>query len=99
MTRLKVIPLAAGLGVTRGMGIMLLGWASAAGWGAGLVEAISSFYRGYASTFLGGVIGGFWGFGDGFLGGLLFAALYNFFAAERQSEALHVIPQTEQPAH
>ena len=99
MTNLKVVPVAAGLGVTWGAGIMLLGWVSAAGWGASLVAALSSLYLGYASTFLGGVIGGLWGFGDAFLGGLLFAALYNFFASDRRSEAMHVIPQTQQPAH
>ena len=98
MTRLKLVPLAVGLGVTWGAGIMLLGWVSAGGWGANLVQAMSSVYRGYTSTFLGGVVGGLWGFGDAFLGGLLFAALYNFFAGERHSEAMHVIPQTEEPA-
>jgi hypothetical protein len=99
MEKLKVIPLALGLGVTWGIGIMTLGWISAAGWGARVVEALSSVYLGFASTFLGGVIGGLWAFADGFLGGLILAALYNYFAAWRHGEEPSILKHSEQPAH
>lgn len=98
MTKLKVVPMALALGVIWGMGIMLLGWVSAAGWGTKLVEVLSSLYLGYASTFLGGAIGGLWAFGDGFLAGLLLTVFYNKFAGEKRSEPIHLFNQTEQPA-
>ena len=79
MTRLKVVPMAMALGVTWGTGIMLLGWVAAAGWGSKPVEVLSSLYLGYGPSFLGGVIGGLWAFGDAFLAGLLLAFFYNAF--------------------
>lgn len=99
MTKLRVLPMAFGLGVTWGIGIMLLGWVSAAGWGTKLVEVLSSLYLGYASAFLGGVIGGIWGFGDGFFAGLVLSLLYNAFARAKHSEGIHIFDQAEQPMH
>jgi len=98
MSRLRAVPIALALGVTWGMGILLLGWVSAAGWGAKFVEVLSSLYVGYASTFLGGVIGGLWAFGDAFLAGLVVAFLYNTLASA-PSEQIHRVGQSEQPAH
>jgi hypothetical protein len=80
MTRLRLVPLALAFGATWGLAILLLGWVSATGWGARLVEVFSSLYLGYTSTFLGAVIGGLWAFGDAFLGGLVLAFFYNALA-------------------
>ena len=99
MARLKVVPMAFALGVTWGTGIMLLGWVSAAGWGTKLREVFSSLYLGYAPTFLGGVIGGLWAFGDAFLAGLLLTLLYNRFAGEKRSDQVSLFNRTEQPEH
>lgn len=99
MTKLRVVPMALGLGVTWGIGIMLLGWVSAAGWGTKLVEVLSSLYLGYTSTFLGGVIGGLWGFVDAFFAGLVVSLLYNAFASGKHSEHIHIFNQAEQPVH
>ncbi len=99
MAKLKVVPMALGAGVTWGLGMLFLGWVSATGWGAKIVEVLSSLYVGYASTFLGGVIGGLWGFADAFLAGLLLTLLYNAFAAGRRAQHVSVLGQTEQVAH
>ncbi|MGE5276893.1 MAG: bacteriophage holin [Acidobacteriota bacterium] len=99
MTRLRVVPMALGLGVTWGMGIMLLGWISASGWGARFVDVLSSLYLGYSSTFAGGVIGGLWAFGDAFLGGLVLALLYNALAGRGRAEKAAGFSRSAQPAH
>ena len=67
------------LGTVLGLSYMLLGWFSINGWGRELVGVLSSLYIGYASTILGGIIGGVWGFVEGLIGGTAFAYLYNLF--------------------
>jgi len=42
---------------------------------------LSKFYRGYRITPAGSVIGLIWALVDGFIGGVIFAWLYNFFLA------------------
>lgn len=79
--------------------MLLLGWISVRGWGARVVEVLSSLYIGFASTFWGGVIGGLWGFADAFLAGLVFALLYNAFAHRGLPERATILGHTEQPAH
>ena len=96
--RLRIVPVALAFGLTWGIGVMLLGWVSGIGWGGRLVGVLSSVYVGYASTFLGGLIGGAWAFVDGFVAGLLLAFLYNVFAGPR-SESVSVLKPSEQPAH
>ncbi len=96
--RLRIVPVALAFGLTWGIGVMLLGWVSGIGWGGRLVDVLSSVYVGYASTFLGGLIGGAWAFVDGFVAGLLLAFLYNVFAGPR-SESVSVLKPSEQPAH
>ncbi len=98
MTKLRVVPVGLAIGFTWGIGVLLLGWISAAGWGARLVDVLSSLYLGYAPTLLGGLVGGLWAFVDGFLGGLVLAFLYNAFAGER-AEPISILEQTDQPAH
>jgi hypothetical protein len=96
MSKLRVVPMATAFGLTWGLGMMILGWISGGGWGARIVEVLSSLYIGFASTFVGGILGGLWGFADGFLGGLVLTVLYNALAGERTVAArtMH-----EQPAH
>ena len=77
MEKLNTKGLAIGVGVTWGIGMLLLGWLSILGWGNDLVKAISSFYIGFAPSFLGGIIGGIWGFIDGAIGGSIIAVVYN----------------------
>ncbi len=77
MEKLKVWPLAIAVGLSWSFCMVTLGWASSWGWGQELVRVFSSLYIGYAPGFLGGIIGGLWGFGDGFLGGLIIAWVYN----------------------
>ena len=96
--RLRIVPVALAFGLTWGIGVMLLGWVSGIGWGGRLVDVLSSVYVGYASTFLGGLIGGAWAFVDGFVAGLLLAFLYNVFAGPR-SESISILKPSEQPAH
>lgn len=74
----KACTLAAG--VLWGLGVLVLGWMAAAGWGAGMVQVLGSVYLGYTATFLGGIIGGVWAFVDGAVAGAIFAWLYNSFA-------------------
>lgn len=97
MAKLKVVPAALAVGLTWGVGVLLLGWVSGGGWGGRLVDVLSSVYVGYASTFLGGLIGGVWAFADGFVAGLVLAFFYNVFAGPR-SEPVSVLKRTEQPA-
>lgn len=78
--KLDVLALGFAFGILWGVGMLLMGWmAYGFGWGAQLVEAFGSLYIGYAPTFWGSVIGGLWAFLDGFVGGLVFAWLYNLF--------------------
>jgi hypothetical protein len=63
-----------------GVSFAFLGWISAAGWGAEVVNLISSVYVGYKPGFLGGIIGGLYAAVDGAIGGALIAWLYNKFS-------------------
>ncbi|PIN75390.1 hypothetical protein COV18_03870 [Candidatus Woesearchaeota archaeon CG10_big_fil_rev_8_21_14_0_10_37_12] len=42
-----------------------------------IVNAIAEWYIGYAPTLLGSIIGAMYAFVDGFIGGTLFAWIYN----------------------
>ncbi len=60
-----------------GVGSMFVGtWASAVTW-------LGQYYVGFAPTFLGSIIGAFWGFLDFFIGAYLVAWFYNKFYAMR----------------
>lgn len=55
-----------------------LGWVGGLfHWGVDIVEVMSSLYIGFATTFLGGIIGALWGFVDGVICGILVAVFYN----------------------
>ncbi len=61
-------------------GVMIFwGWTSSlTGIGIKGVELMSDFYVGFAPTFVGGIMGGFWGFIDGLIFGYLLVKLYNY---------------------
>jgi len=77
MEKLNVKALAIALGVSWGLGMLFVGWASMFGWGTKLVEIMSSVYIGFAPSFIGAVIGAIWGFFDGAIGGAVIALVYN----------------------
>lgn len=77
-TKLDVINLGVAFGCTWTIGILLLGWIGwLSGWGVAMIEVLGSVYLGYDPTFWGTVIGGIWAFVDGFIGGIILAAIYN----------------------
>ena len=61
--------------------IFILAMINAAGgtYGARFIMSISAFYRGYAPTFGGAIIGAIWAFFDAGIGLVIFAWLYNCF--------------------
>ncbi len=66
------------LGITNGLGMMLLAWAAMQwGFGASMITQVASVYHGYDATWMGGLYGAGWGFVDGFIFGFVAAAFYN----------------------
>lgn len=53
--------------------------AACCGWGDSFIGLIMDIYPGYDVTFVGGIIGALWALADGFIGGFIFAWVYNFF--------------------
>jgi hypothetical protein len=77
-TRLGVFAIGFALGITWAIGLLLLGWiGKITGWGKPMIDVIGTMYLGYQATFWGAVIGAVWGFVDLFIGGIVFAAIYN----------------------
>ena len=77
--KLNILSCALALGVTWGIAMVFAGWTSIFGWGSLFVKTMHSVYIGYEPSFIGGIIGGLWGFADGFFGGAVFAFFYNLF--------------------
>lgn len=77
MFKLQINALGISVGVIWAAYILFCGITASFGWGAALVDAISSLYIGYGPTFLGAVIGAIWGFVDGYIAGVVIAWLYN----------------------
>jgi hypothetical protein len=69
-------------GVLWGVCIFLLGLS---GWlfnfGSEWIKLIQTGYIGFEGSFVGSIIGGIWGFLDLFIGGIIFAWLYNKFTS------------------
>jgi len=66
------------LAIMTAFGILFLGLLSKfLGWASPIVRLIESLYIGYTDTCKGIFIGMIWGFLDGFVGGYLFAWIYN----------------------
>lgn len=77
--RLSILGTSLGIGVTLGLYTLAIGWSSMYGWGGEMVNSLSSFYMGYESSFIGGIIGGIWGFFHGLIAGALISFFYNRF--------------------
>lgn len=77
MKKIDVKAFSLSVGLSFGLFTMMLGWISYWGWGDKVVEIIGSAYIGYDSTFIGGIIGGLWGFVDLAIGAAIVAFLYN----------------------
>ena len=80
MQTLNVKAVAFAAGITWAIYVAFCGWAAALGWGGSIVNALETYYVGYAPTPLGGVIGGVWAIFDGAIAGAIFSLLYNRFA-------------------
>lgn len=81
--RLSVMAFGLALGIMWGVGMLVLGFAAHwFMWGTPLVTTMGSAYVGFEPTLWGSVIGGVWGFCDGFIGGVVLAWLYNKFACK-----------------
>lgn len=66
------------LGMTWGLGVMLgTWWLLMVGQPGTTINKLSAFYFGYTFSFVGGLVGLFWGFIDGFIAGVLIAWFYN----------------------
>ncbi len=98
MNRLRAVPMAVGMGIAWGLGIMCLGWISATGLGARVVSDLASLYLGYSSSLAGGLIGGAWAFVDAFLAGLVLAFAYNTLAGRTESRRIRIFPEAGQPS-
>lgn len=77
--KLSVIGLGLSGGVFWGLSMIVAGWTSMFNWGNAFVKVMASIYIGYEPSFIGAIVGGIWGFGDGFLAGILLAFFYNVF--------------------
>lgn len=76
--KLNMKKLALAFGVIWALYVVWIAWvAGAIGWGDKIVDVLASLYRGYDATFLGGLIGGAWGFVDGAIAGVIVAWVYN----------------------
>ncbi|HDL00736.1 MAG TPA: hypothetical protein ENH23_00690, partial [candidate division Zixibacteria bacterium] len=65
-----------------GIGLLFLTWWIILFDGAtGEITMIGRLYRGYSISPVGSIIGLAWAFFDGFVGGAIFAWLYNFLSA------------------
>ena len=79
--RMDVKALGLALGITWGVGVLILGLLDKFfGYGADMVYFLSGYYIGFEATFLGSLIGGVWGFVDAGVGGVIIAWLYNKFS-------------------
>lgn len=80
--RLNVLAFALACGIIWGLGLFCLTWWIIAFEGqTGERTIIGLVYRGYSISALGSVIGLAWALADGFVGGVIFAWLYNVLAA------------------
>ncbi len=80
--KLNVKAFALTVGLVWGIGLLFLTWWIILFDGAtGEITMIGRLYRGYSISPVGSIIGLAWAFFDGFVGGAIFAWLYNFLSA------------------
>ena len=76
--KLSVSSLGIAFGVAEALFMMLFAWSGWVwGYGATLINQVSTVYYGYAPTLTGGLWGGLWGLVDGFIFGIVAASIYN----------------------
>jgi hypothetical protein len=80
MNRCQPLALGIAIGVLWAIYVLFVGIVAMFGWGAALVDALSSLYIGYAASIIGAIIGAIWGFVDGFIAGVVIAWIYNIVA-------------------
>lgn len=80
--KLNVLALGLACGLIWGLGLFIITWWIIAfdGPQPGETLVLGRIYRGYELTTIGSIIGLAWGFFDGFIGGVIFAWLYNLLA-------------------
>lgn len=80
-TKLSVCNLGLAVGLVWGLAMFVTVYLSIwFGLGIPFVEIFSTIYIGYDFTPVGSLLGLFWGFLDGFIGGALIAFFYNLFS-------------------
>ncbi len=82
MKRFHILSFALAAGILWGAGLFCLAILGIYGIGDEIIVHLADAYIGLDSTILGAFIGLIWGFVDAFIGGAIFAWLYNFFAAK-----------------
>jgi hypothetical protein len=76
--KLNILAFGSACGLVWGLGVFCLAWWVMAFEGAtGDLMVLGHIYRGFNISPLGSVIGLVWGLCDGFIGGLILAAIYN----------------------
>jgi hypothetical protein len=65
------------IGIVWGVAVLLTGWIAMTGWAYNFVDVMSSIYTGYSASFVGGIVGGIWGFFDGAILGGAIAIIHN----------------------
>jgi len=95
--RLGVISFGLAIGVTWALTVVFLAVMSAAfKWGIVFAVALQNVYIGFGPNFVGAIAGAVWGFGHGFLFGVLIAFFYNRFLFSRH---VHHIEQQDMSEH
>ncbi len=84
MGKMNIKAFTLGLGISWGVYMIFIGWLAPFGWGTEFVSIISTLYIGFAPGFVGGLIGGAWGFLDGAIGGFIIASVYNFIVKNQE---------------
>lgn len=82
MQKFHVLSFALSAGIFWGVGVFCLAILGMYGMADKIVTLLADGYFGLALTWPGAFIGLIWGFLDAFIGGAVFAILYNFFAAK-----------------
>ena len=84
---LNVVNFGVALGCTWAIGILILGWIGwLSGWGILMIRVMGSVYLGFHATFWGTIIGAVWAFVDGFIAGIILAAIYNSCTCSKKCE-------------
>ncbi len=95
--RLNIKAFALTSGLLMGLGLFFITWWIIAFEGAtGEPTVIAKVYRGYEISPAGSFIGLAWGFADWFLGGLIFAWLYNKLLPKKPAQTVEMSGETKE---